>query len=939
VTGDLAQAKKVAQMRGGPGWPYEMKNALVAKPWLSTHSWPLVVAAVCLVGCEGPGLDAPDLDPVQQNAVLVPPSPRPMPTTVMDTRGLARVARARNLAEWWYRDYALHAGSSFGNAVGDGGMRSFRRMAGLLLHADRTQDPVQIQAAAQAVETWTNTLSPGDTHAGTDCVGKNGDWDMVMREMISLLYMFKDRPDLLTNTAAVNIISRGIGDYVGGVPNKMTWPCFGSSYPETENHVLMIESSRYLANQWIFTNPRGDTRLSQLYPTIAAADVNAGSGVEDVLLQAMGRVVWGDFFEVNGRTYQGLAAHAILNLYEYAASERVRMAARNALDFAATKFAFQSFEGKRLGPTRRNMSYANTLSLYENDSFVLFMAGLSGGYVWQDDPDAPDNFYNGTWAANSAGQNLSQAAGLALWAAHASYSLPEASHDFLLNKHDGYWARMHPRHYSTEYEKHVPSHYFNGPTTRWTGGSLIFAPETYFATPRFLSGGGGFFYSYPLTALSGENNVDLYDTLARPITVLTPGHYGAWPDSVTPSGLGSCQQRNLSNFTSTLLSMMGDSYFWQSRNYGVYKSFAYGYYRNVSCGATQSDHLGWAMDIPGSWASQLYKEGTATTFSKSRVTFKFYDLTQSLGFYVVMGRVNKSANMDKYRNFARGFWEIVPKERFADVKALKTWVVSDANNPATNFQDTTSGDAKWFKYKMTTRETVWMDIIVGFDDGAHNDPILKVLDASGHAFSLKDKIFSRNDNASPPLIDVRGVDALYNDTVTYARSAADGSVTVTNPFVVANLSIDSRNYTAPTRWERDRSLDDALDIPAVGTTIRTGVHASTGFSARHTPSTTYFDHDYAASEPIRDSQSASFETSGQGAGIVFDWGVSSEENYDKLILTVDGVETRTLSGEHSEKDVTISLPAGQHSFKFEYRKDYSVSAGKDQAWVDHLRFQ
>jgi hypothetical protein len=910
---------------------------MATKRWISVPFCTGTACAVLAVGCGAPASDdelATGSDErvgsIQQAATVLPVL-RQMPASPSAAED-ERPQRAARLVDWWYRDF-VRAGRSFGDPNSEGGQRSFRRVAAVL----EREGP----AAAAAVEQWTTTIAPSH-HAGTACTGDDGDWDMTMKEMVRLLYLYKDRGDLLTDNAAFNIVSKGLASYLGATANKMVFSCFGTSYPETENHVLMIESTRYLTNQWIYENRRGEPRYYELYPNIAGQNVNAGSQVEDVLLQAMGRVVWGDFFEFNSRSYQGLAAMAILNLYDFASSEPVRAAAKNALDFATTKFAFGSYEGKRWAPTRRNHHYANSLNMQEHDSFVLLMSALSGGYVWDDIPGSSTNFYDQTWSG-VPGSNLYQGVGLALWAAGSQYKMPEASHDFLLNKHDGYWARMHARHYLQEYEASHWPHYFTSPTARSINGGLVFSPEYYFVTPRFMNTAGGNIAGYPLRSVFAvENEVDNYDILSRPMALLTPGHYGAWPDDVSFGRCGGIPgtsgiDRNIGNVTSTLLTMMGDAKFWKSHNDGVYKSLSYGYYYNTTCGANDSAHTQWPMEVPSSWAVNLYKEGTTSVWSKGRGNFRFYDLRAELGFYVVLGHVSKSMNMDKYRKFSRGFWEVVPAERFANAAALKNWVLSDANNPTSSYSDTTSGDAKWFKYKMTTGETVWLDILVGFDDGLHNDPIIRVVDPDGSVPSLDSRIYSRNSNANPPLIEVYGVDAQYRTGHRYANSSADGYVQVNNPFVLADLTIDSRNYTAPTRIEQGGSLSDALEQPYLPNQFWISSHGASGFSRKVLLVDGAY-RDVLLSDPVSDNQIATAEIGQIHAGVRFDWSVSSEGYWDRLDLVVDGVVTRSISGEQTELGVTVPLPRGFHKVHFRYSKDSTLSRGQDQGWVDALTF-
>lgn len=64
--------------------------------------------------------------------------------------------------------------------------------------------------------------------------------------------------------------------------------------------------------------------------------------------------------------------------------------------------------------------------------------------------------------------------------------------------------------------------------------------------------------------------------------------------------------------------------------------------------------------------------------------------------------------------------------------------------------------------------------------------------------------------------------------------------------------------------------------------------------------------------------------------------VSSEANYDFLYFYIDGQEQGKWAGEQSWEKFTYQVPAGIHSFRWRYRKDYSVSNGSDKAWVDYI---
>ena len=65
--------------------------------------------------------------------------------------------------------------------------------------------------------------------------------------------------------------------------------------------------------------------------------------------------------------------------------------------------------------------------------------------------------------------------------------------------------------------------------------------------------------------------------------------------------------------------------------------------------------------------------------------------------------------------------------------------------------------------------------------------------------------------------------------------------------------------------------------------------------------------------------------------------VSSEEHYDEFIFSIDGVEKERVSGELRWQRVAFAVPAGTHTFKFAYSKDWSHSDGSDCVWIDNVK--
>jgi hypothetical protein len=128
--------------------------------------------------------------------------------------------------------------------------------------------------------------------------------------------------------------------------------------PETENHVLMIESCRYLVNQLQFAR------------TGSAAYNSLDEGLTDWLLGFLHTIAKHDFLEFNSRSYHRLVIHALLNLYEFSTDHAVKVGAWNLLDYAAVKFAVSSSRHRHLGPFRRRKENLNRVDavneLYSN---------------------------------------------------------------------------------------------------------------------------------------------------------------------------------------------------------------------------------------------------------------------------------------------------------------------------------------------------------------------------------------------------------------------------------------------------------------------------------------------------------------------------------------------------------------------------------------------
>jgi subtilisin family serine protease len=66
--------------------------------------------------------------------------------------------------------------------------------------------------------------------------------------------------------------------------------------------------------------------------------------------------------------------------------------------------------------------------------------------------------------------------------------------------------------------------------------------------------------------------------------------------------------------------------------------------------------------------------------------------------------------------------------------------------------------------------------------------------------------------------------------------------------------------------------------------------------------------------------------------------VSSEEYFDFLNFYINDYVVASWSGEKDWERVVFQIPPGPTSFKWEYRKDQTLSAGEDKAWIDYIVF-
>ncbi|HFU7059019.1 TPA: hypothetical protein ACGN81_006209 [Bacillus cereus] len=188
-----------------------------------------------------------------------------------------------------------------------------------------------------------------------DVVIKEGDYDMALKGLMVIAYRYRH---LLTDNDWKFIVDSLVpselkGPHDPGLESYMIFP--PESIPETENHMLVINSTKYLVNQMLFERT-GDLKYN-----------NTRNGLKTWLLRYMQTIAKHDFLEFNSRPYQRLSLHALLNLHEFAYDSSIQNAAQILLDYTMVKFAISSNHQRRVCPFRRLKEHVNLPSNAHNE--------------------------------------------------------------------------------------------------------------------------------------------------------------------------------------------------------------------------------------------------------------------------------------------------------------------------------------------------------------------------------------------------------------------------------------------------------------------------------------------------------------------------------------------------------------------------------------------
>lgn len=177
-------------------------------------------------------------------------------------------------------------------------------------------------------------------------IGHRGDYDFSLATLTAILYLFGENGSRLYPETAEHLLNVLLTE-CGGRP-RLRVPRSLGLVRETENHILMTESSRYLKNQRLNAYGSPSQRKDPRYN-------NRENGLEKWLAGYLENIKKRGFHEFNSIPYEGYTVQALLNLEAFARSEDISGLARELLDTLALNYARGSLDFRRRVPFRRNI--------------------------------------------------------------------------------------------------------------------------------------------------------------------------------------------------------------------------------------------------------------------------------------------------------------------------------------------------------------------------------------------------------------------------------------------------------------------------------------------------------------------------------------------------------------------------------------------------------
>jgi hypothetical protein len=226
--------------------------------------------------------------------------------------------------------------------------------------------------------------------AGSLCK-RVGDYDFIMMGMLHMAYADEEAGQTLLTPEARHKL-RHVLLYEKGNKHHIKFTlgnCLPIKIKDTENHILMTETARYLTNQLLFKEALKASTPTDEYD-------NEKNGFEDWFLEHLSEFLRLDFDELNSRPYQGYTLIALATLHTYAEGPRVKLMTRMILDYLSAKTAIQTMGLRRHTPFRRrleNLVPKNFLQADSAMSWYLFHVGNNRVYDGAEASEVDDYLY------------------------------------------------------------------------------------------------------------------------------------------------------------------------------------------------------------------------------------------------------------------------------------------------------------------------------------------------------------------------------------------------------------------------------------------------------------------------------------------------------------------------------------------------------------------
>lgn len=234
-----------------------------------------------------------------------------------------------------------------------------------------------------------------------------GGYDFNAMAFTPVLFLFGDKPELLYPETKKHLVNNILT--IEGVGFTRNVPYTG--FQDSENHILMAESARYLKNQWLHENGNSSPEYD-----------NKNNGVEAGLKEYLEEIAAHGVYEFNSDPYLGYTYSSLLNLNAFATGE-VRDLATKILDMINWQYALNSYKFKHFPPYRRLFKDSFSPEIVSDYHSVMLM-------VWA-------GFMN-----DSLKIDITQGKHVALWAAMLPYRPSDTVMEWTMNKPNPYFVKM-----------------------------------------------------------------------------------------------------------------------------------------------------------------------------------------------------------------------------------------------------------------------------------------------------------------------------------------------------------------------------------------------------------------------------------------------------------------------------------------------------------------